>query len=463
MIFIFCQILMNVINNSEHETVKFITTYEVELSNYKSINKDFRNNMAVKIITLILRKLNQKIGSDTTINYRINPVDVKCKYEDDNKKYKFILTFPIQQHGIQTNEKITNKVIDTLTDFIPNLNWEHIHKQYLWLWKTLYQLDYKPNSYLKYNDFKTQIEWGPSDEIMKKYEPKLRQTILKDGTVLKEIVDPLINDYGLYINLSVPFKDMNYGYNYLHYYEHMMTYAWKNLSQQDMLEMNGATTCNALCYVYNIHSSLNSMEEYLKSYLEFHVKTRSNNYWSEDLIDGMERELERTMSETLLDKSYSNMAKTDPASQHKYNSKILEYFSNKPFEIIVYTPNETKAKEISESIINSDLNKSNTPTTLKYDYYPIHVCRDKLERKYLILKSNPKITNEIKGIDCYIKSEENLSELNTILMQLLLSEGKNLKQILLKTPTPNTNLNFGSATCYNDNIMSYFENYNENV
>lgn len=454
---------MNIINNSENETIKFITTYNVNLSNDIPINKDFKNNMIIKIVTLILRKLNQRIGSDTTINYRINPVDVKCKFENNAKKYKFILTFPIQQHGIQSNEKITNKVIDTLKDFIPNLNWEHIHKQYLWLWKTLYQLNYKPDSYLKYDDFKTKIVWGPSDEIIKKYEPKLRQTNLKDGSILKEIVDPLVTDYGLYINLSVPFNDMDYGYNYLHYYEHMMTYAWKKLSQQDMLEMNGATTCHALCYVYNIHSTINSMEEYLKSYLEFHIKTRNNNFWTKELIEGMERELERTMSETLLDKSYANMAKTDPSSQYKYNSKILEYFSNKPFEIIIYSPNETKAKEITQSIINYSSNNTIVPKSLQYDYYPIHVCRDKLERRYLILKTNNETKDEIKGIDCYIKSEENLSELKTILMQLLLSEGKDLKQILLKTPIPNSNLNFGSATCYNDNIMSYFENYNENV
>ena len=48
-------------------------------------------------------------------------------------------------------------------------------------------------------------------------------------------------------------------------------------------------------------------------------------------------------------------------------------------------------------------------------------------------------------------------------MQLLLKEGQELKDVLVKTPTPNSNLNFGSASCYNDNITSYFENYNENI
>ena len=462
----FVKFMTKVVNEFENKFIKFVTIFESDNE------RNFKNNMTIKILTLILRKLNQKIGSDTSINYRINPLDVKCKNEECVKKYKFILTFPIQQHGIKSNEELLNQTIDTLSEFIPNFNWEHIHKQYLWLWKTLYQLDYKPNSYLKYDDFKTQLSWGPSDEVIKKYEPKLRQTILKDGSKLKEIVDPFVNDYGVYINLSVPFNDMDYGYNYLHYYEHMMTYAWKTISQQDMLEMNGATTCHALCYVYNIHSTRESFETYLKSYLEFHMKSRSNSFWTNELLDGMNMELERTMSETLLDKSYANMAKTDPKSQHQYNSKILEYYSNKPFEIIVYCPCETDAKKISETIVTSNITNVKSPNKLKFNYYPLHVCRDKTNRKYLILQKesgvNPEVNSKtnnptIEGVDCYIKCEENLSELNTILMQLLLKEGQELKDVLVKTPTPNSNLNFGSASCYNDNITSYFENYNENI
>ena len=169
----------------------------------------------------------------------------------------------------------------------------------------------------------------------KKYEIKIRQTILKDGTKLKEILDPLINYYGLYINLSVPFSDMDYGYNYLHFYEHIMTYAWKPLSQQNVLELNGGTTCNAICYVYNIHSNSKSMEEYLKEYIDFHLKSRGNDFWKKEIVKGLETELERTTSETLMEKSLSQMAKTDPYSQHAYNTQILQYYSNKPFEIII--------------------------------------------------------------------------------------------------------------------------------
>lgn len=450
--------MTTVINDFENKIIKFVTVFECDR------DSNFKSNMTIKILTLLLRKLNQRIGSDTSINYRINPVDVKCKHVDCKRQYKFVLTFPIQQHGIKLNEQLLNETLEKLSTFIPNLDWEQIHKQYLWLWRTLYQTKYKPNSYLKYDDFKKQIQWGPSDEVMEKYEPKLRETILTDGSKLKEIVDPFVNDYGVYINLSVPFKDMNYGYNYLHYYEHMMTYAWKNITQQDMLEMNGATTCHALCYVYNIHSNVESMETYLKSYLEFHVKSRDESFWTIELLNGMKLELERTMSETLLDKSYTNMAKTDPKSQFNYDSSILQYFSNKPFEIIVYGPKKTNAKEIAESIITSKSDNNKQPKPLKFNYYPLHVCRDKTDRRYLILKKNKDDDKVVvTGVDCYIKCDENLNELNTVLMQLLLKSGQELKNILVKTPIPNSNLNFGSASCSDENINAYFENYNENV
>ena len=141
----FVKFMTKVVNEFENKVIKFVTIFESDLE------RNFKNNMTIKILTLILRKLNQKIGSDTSINYRINPLDVKCKNEECIKKYKFVLTFPIQQHGIKSNGELLNQIIDTLSKFIPNFNWEHIHKQYLWLWKTLYQLNYKPNSYLKYD------------------------------------------------------------------------------------------------------------------------------------------------------------------------------------------------------------------------------------------------------------------------------------------------------------------------
>ena len=48
-------------------------------------------------------------------------------------------------------------------------------------------------------------------------------------------------------------------------------------------------------------------------------------------------------------------------------------------------------------------------------------------------------------------------------MQLLLKSGQELKNILVNTPIPNSNLNFGTASCSDENINGYFENYNENV
>ena len=453
---------VNINNNYENKYIKFITKFRTEDVNLDGISNEFRNNMVIKTLTYLIRYLNQRCGADTVINYRILPVETETEYKNNQKIYKLIIKFPIQQHKIDSNDDLVLKNIKIISDYIKNKKWELDNKQYLWLWRTLYQLKYKPESYIMYDDYKEKVEWGISVDAIKKYEIKIRQTILKDGTKLKEILDPLINDYGLYINLSVPFSDMDYGYNYLHFYEHIMTYAWKSLSQQNVLELNGGTTCNAICYVYNIHSNSKSMEEYLKEYIDFHLKSRRNDFWKKEIVKGLETELERTTSETLMEKSLSQMAKTDPYSQHAYNTQILQYYSNKPFEIIVYSPKITNAKKICEQYFNNseELQKI-TPKKIKFDYYPLHVLRDKKDRNYLVLHINKKMENGVTGIDNYIHSDSDINELNTTLLKILLKDGIDLKSCLINEPTPFSNLNINYTSTSLSDVSGYFLNSSE--
>lgn len=454
-----------IINNEyDNKYITFTTKYVSENLNLPNISNEFRNNMIVKSLNYLIKFVNQRCGAETNINYRIFPVDAESKNKYGKNIYKFTIKFPIQQHKIESNEDLVIKTIDTISNYIKNRNWELDNKHYLWLWRTLYQLKYKPTSYIKYEDYKQKIEWGISDEIINKYSIKVRQTKLNDGTTLKEIVDPLVNDFGLYINLSVPFSDMDYGYNYLHYYEHIMTYAWKNLSQHNLLELNGGTTCNAICYVYNIHSDKKSMEEYLKKYIEFHLDSRKESFWNSDIVSGLKMELERTTSETLLEKSLTQMAKTDPYSQHEYNTKIFHHYSNKPFEIIVYSPQETNAKKICKVLFDKreiETTKT-TPSKIKFNYYPIHVLRDKRDRNYLILKSNPNENlNTVYGVDNYIKADSSVSELNTTLLKLILKSGQDLKTCLISEPTPYSNLNINFTSTSLSDVGGYFMNSNE--
>lgn len=452
-------------NNYEDKYIKFITKFETEDINLENISNEFRNNMVIKTLTYLIRHLNQRCGADTIINYRILPVDTEINYKDKQKIYKLIIKFPIQQHQIDTNDGLILKNIKIISDYIKNKNWELDNKQYLWLWRILYQLKYKPISYIQYEDFKEKVEWGISDDVIKKYEIKIRETLMKDGSKLKEILDPLINDYGLYINLSVPFSDMDYGYNYLHFYEHIMTYAWKPLSQQNVLELNGGTTCNAICYIYNIHSNQESAEEYLSKYLTFHLDSRNNEFWNGDIVEGLKTELERTTSETLMEKSLTQMAKTDVYSQQGYNVKILQYYSNKPFEIIMYSPKITNAKKICEEAFDKIEVKENsnnkTPKKIKFDYYPLHVLRDKKDRNYLVLKKKGEVKDGVMGVDNYIQSKSEINELNTTLLKVLLKGNTELKKCLITEPTPFSNLNINYTSTALSDVSGYFLNSNE--
>ena len=103
-----------------------------------------------------------------TIDMNINQFFIiyhkKCKinpYKDYTLTqyfiYKFTIKFPIQQHKIESNEDLVIKTIDTISNYIKTRNWELDNKHYLWLWRTLYQLKYKPMSYIKYEDYKQKM------------------------------------------------------------------------------------------------------------------------------------------------------------------------------------------------------------------------------------------------------------------------------------------------------------------
>ena len=86
---------------------------------------EFRDNMILKSMGIILNNLNQRCGADTVINYRILPSETIFKYKNGRKVYKIILTFPIQQHQIDTNDDLILKNIDIIKNYIIDKDWEN--------------------------------------------------------------------------------------------------------------------------------------------------------------------------------------------------------------------------------------------------------------------------------------------------------------------------------------------------
>lgn len=429
---------MKVVQKKE---IFLITECEKTENSNQYISDEYKYNMIFRISQLLCSKINQLIGAKTDINYRINQIEV---IED-----KIIIRFPIQKHSNETN--IISNRIDTIKQYIKSIEWEKMNKSFLWLWRTLYQLEYKMISTLIYDDYSEKIDWTIDENIIKKYLPKVKKIKFEDNSLCKKIIDPLILDYGLFVNLSVPFNEMDYGYNYLHYYEHMMTYAWENLSQSYVKELNGATTCCGLCYIYSIHSTKKSLIEYLDNYMNFHQKTRDINFWN-TLKPGLMLEQNRTISETINDKSMSNLGRSDPLSNKKYDTKILHYYSSKPFEIIIVSPEEIVIQKYK--LQTTEVEK---PKVINFNYFPIHVFRDKRDRKFEIRskKELNESLNVVSGIDCYVKTKIDINELNTILNHLLLSDSKKLKKIIEKIPLPNSNLLYNLVSTMNSDVNFY--------
>lgn len=196
-----------------------------------------------------------------------------------------------------------------------------------------------------------------------------------------EYIDPLMLDYGLYVGLSKPFEDMGYYYNALHIYEHMMTTCWRNLSKEDLIELNGATFPTASCYLYNIHKTKQSLKQYVREYVKFHLKTRDKHFWDTTLQPALKRETIRTYSETQDIRDVKEFARTDPSvyPDMMYNTDIFTKFSQDQFTILTVAPEHIDFK-FDDIIEKTDVDMTRVHISpRKYNMIPLAAIRNSRE------------------------------------------------------------------------------------
>lgn len=413
------------------------------------------SDLHVKVIYTLMQFLNFQLGAKTVLNYKIMELDANSEY--------IAIRIPIQYHTIADSSfrELLTKRVETVKTFISTYDWNKVNVFYKWCWR-----------YLTRNKFDlfdmTRIRYGnivdePIDyNITIEEKTKIYEIKLEDGTIIRNIVDPFVLDYGLYINLSVPFKDMNYAWNSLHLYEHMMTYAWKNLSEKHRSDMNGGTMIHGLCYIYNIHSTLESLLDHFDNYLKFHLKTRTKEGWN-DLKDGIETEIERTISETIDERSLTNMGRSDTYAFTKgYDTEIFRYYSNKPFTVLLITPVKINVKKYVKDLDFKTKDEIKLQKRV-YNYIPISVLRDIHDRGFIISKniSMEKRKTSAIGLDCIAYSEDNdLSGLNMMLINVLMSDDKkDLNEMMLKYSLPCTNAGISNMTLEPD-ASFYFNGIN---
>ena len=421
--------------------------------------------------------INVLIGAETDVNYRILIPQVSfCKHEKDSfnvYQYKGVIEFNIELNTIERVSQTRNlrQKLKTITEFIQNIDWNEQQIEYQRLIakiKLMLDLGFEfkanlicelPQLSLSYNE-ELVLNFDLKDSV-----PKIRQLIKKDHQhVIKNVCDRFISDYGLYINLSKPFSVFNQGYNYLHVYEHLMTYAWKGLPKHKMKLLNGFTTINGNCAIYVVLSSKEALEMYLTSYLKFCKDVITNKKWP-----GLECEMNRTISETLNEKTLTAFGRTDPSINltggmhnttqkqlHKpiinmtggdYNENIFNEFIIDTLNVLIIGPElvsiDTKLfNEVSDLIIKESKRKPKNEIETEFDYFPLSVCLDKKDRVYHILPKNLECKNKNKhgkGIDTQIYTDT--SGLYSVYIdELMFSDDKQLRAYLNSHMLPKSNI-----------------------
>ena len=210
-------------------------------------------------------------------------------------------------------------------------------------------------------------------------QPKIITKTLQQSSITY-ISDPYLKNYGVYINLTVPYTDMGYYYNALHLYEHLMTRCWTNLDNKEVIDKNGTTYPNGICYVYTIHSTLESMKIYAISSILWNINSRKDDFWDKHK-DELNTETERTISETRDQRTLFTHGRSNcTAYRFNYDTKVFNYWSRLPFNILIMGPSPMQELQLNHEKINKEFIKTQSlkpiqPNIETFKYLPLDAIK----------------------------------------------------------------------------------------
>lgn len=336
----------------------------VEVSKHKSLTNMFYN---------FVYSLNGLIGAETDVNYHI-PQPTNNPHL--RKRPNLTLKFNIDMNTINANDyhSVYSQKIETIKNYIENHDWT---KDQVKTQRIIRTIAPYISSTLSFPDDivsneKININYDFSKLI------KSTQIKIKKSKNIVEIVDPLIEDYTITIDISKDLSIFDYGYNYLHLYEHLKTNCWRNLDKRDLKLINGFTSVDGTCYVYVVLSSKEAFETYLKAI---------NNF----KLDTLELEINRTLSETIQDKSLTLFGRTNTDG---YKRNVIRMLDQDGYKLITITPHKVKINDFVEvTTTDKAENKTADPKPIYSNYIPLSVLKDKEHRPYHFFG------NELVGID----------------------------------------------------------------
>ena len=436
-----------------------------------TLNKDISvDKYSHALLSRFMEYINGVIGAKTTSNYNIIPVK------------QFTIIIPIY---VYTNEEANMKPYDLVSkravdiqDLLINYNWKsNANKSHLWIVRSLKILGIDIQTTFVMKSYTPNMDMKPiNDDLIIKFPdlkyPYIKRHTTEDNSMITQYVDPYLEDMGLFLNLSIPYDETGMSINALHLYEHMLTKCWDNCEAVDRIELNGSTFPLGICYVYTIHKSLDSLLSHLKETLHWLYDSRKPGFWKSVKAE-IDFETIRTISETRKERSLTSFGRSDlHAYDLNYDTKIFEYWSNKPYNVLLCLQ-----KELDLSLINYpkiSLNNISRPPNIKLSHIPLEVLKVKsIMKSYTRPMSTDKIkskllckdfkTKSFYGIDCKMTSEnEDISMYNSVLHPLLYINkyftDEELSKYVSHHVNPYTCKMFAQAPVQLKNAALYLEN-----
>lgn len=343
------------------------------------------------ILTQLLKSIAEHLSWKTDVSYTPSKV-----IETDDEIY-FI--FNLEHH----NES------NTLTEIVEN--------RYNSILKSLKQYSY-PTDKSKYCGKLLNVNSVDFNKILQFQYIKNNKVLLTKPLVLPEFkyktnltvetntkfnfrhlkyVDSTLSDYGLYIFLNRDnYTDYNYGYNFLHIYEHLMCdgidIKLSNTKSSDTklnpIITNGCTYPTNICKLFAIYSTPEGLVEAYRRYVEFHEKCKDINYWKTTMKPRIKTETIRTWSETITNRSLTDCCRSDSSifDRMEYDYNIFALFSQSQYTVLT-TSNidlDFKLSDIKLSSlepVSCELTKSNlkitNPIVPMFNRLPLNVIRNR--------------------------------------------------------------------------------------
>lgn len=433
------------------------------IDNMKQLEpKDF----VIALIKSVLKFINRNIGLRTNIEYRIDSV------------YDCVLEYKIKPYTVeQTKMDIYSLALEkfnTIINFCNNIEDKSYNNNMLWVIRSLNKLLSKNDNTKNFSvknilyicaiiDGKTIKE----NELIIKHptiiEPKYVITKFCGNSTIRQYIDPYIKNYMICADYSKNLLELGYFYNCLHVYEHYITHAWEKMDESHILDFNGSTFFNGLCYIYTVVDDEKTLKDQLISLILFQIKSSNVEYVKNSKI--LQLETVRTISEAYTMRNITRLGRSDQEAYNgEYPPEIFAYWSSEPMNILLVTDHEIT---INYNKLNDYYNKyhisAKKPPKPVFNYFPLeahinHYITNqhtfKADTKNIIDKIyNNKCNNCFYGLDT--KSVIYTNEFDVITKN---KESKLIKDPMFDIQTPLSPLLFFAKVADVKQVEQYIDN-----